>query len=258
MPNRMLHSLRKTMTLLVGGAVCVALLFFLVARNTGTADAPAIGNINGIKVSIPKNYLFGWVQYEGQEPLDPFPVSTPTFDSKILHFAMLLRLSNFQPITTPQDKADYDESMSRVFPDYKEMWLGVGFHLDTYNPKDGLLKHVVTNWEKDGAERGPYIKQKSPVDGLVYENSVRPAETKIPRSPHYAFFYDETTYKTFIHCQSHTQYVPPYATFTDCHHLFVVPEFKIVAEAIYTKKDLPRWREIEEETKKIIHSFIVQ
>jgi hypothetical protein len=163
---------------------------------------PAIGNINGVKIAVPQEYLDGWVQYEGQEPLDPIPIKTPTFDTRILDFAILVRLSNFQPIRTAQDKSDYYQATSKAPPpDFSETWTTVDFQVKPYQITRGNFKQTIYNWENVlSAGWGPFIKQKQRVSGLVHEDSVKSYDPKAPccHSGHFDFFYDEKTLLTFI------------------------------------------------------------
>lgn len=225
-----------------------------------TSTGPAIGKINGIKISIPHYYLLSGVQYEGEEPLMMIPRKyIPTFDTNIQDFAILLRLSNMQPIRTDQDERDYDQAQrnSGHVSSY-ETWTTIGFSPKWYDDT-GSLKGVVTEWETDKAHWwGPFVMQKERISGLVHEDSTQPIHNDKDGVGHFDFFYDDGTFDTFIYCQTFRRLVPPNDLFNSCNHLFVIPELKVVAEATYTKNDLPRWREIEKESKSIIHSFIVQ
>ena len=88
----------------------------------------AIGNMNGIKLSIPYYYLNSGVQYYGQHPLTLLPpIANPTHDTEIEHFAILLRLSNFRPITTTQDREEHYRSGLTANPDYYGTWTTIGF-----------------------------------------------------------------------------------------------------------------------------------
>ena len=106
---------------------------------------------------------------------------------------------------------------------------------------------------------GPFVRQEDLAFGLVQEISVQPmGPANSTVHPKRVFLYDKDTLLTFISCETMKQQVPPFATFSSCYHDFIVPELKVVGEAIYSKTDLYRWREIETEIKKIVHSFVVQ
>jgi hypothetical protein len=57
------------------------------ANQLDTSAGAAVGNINGVKLSIPHYYLLSGVQYRGEEPLMMKPRTfIPTFDTEIEDF----------------------------------------------------------------------------------------------------------------------------------------------------------------------------
>jgi hypothetical protein len=219
----------------------------------------AVGSINGVKLSIPANYLMGGVEYKkNNEKSIITKRSTPTFDSEINDFGIRLRLSNLEPIMTDNDWQEWlhPEKMHSHFIYEYEIWTIIGIYPGWYAP-DGSLKSELSNWARDDSHWGPFVNQPKQVYGLKHSTSVQtPDGHRV--SGQYEYFYDDVTWATFIYCKTSRQQVPPFDTFTTCHHDFIVPEIKAVADAIYTKKDLERWRTIEKKTKALVHSFIVK
>jgi len=125
-------------------------------------------------------------------------------------------------------------------------------------PRSGSLIHELNAWEKDEAHWGPYIKQKERIYGLTHSISVQTVDKHSPNTlGQFEFFFDDDKSTTFISCESVRRKVPPFDTFSTCKIDFLIPEIKVFVEAIVTKKDLSRWREIEDKANKDFRSFIV-
>jgi hypothetical protein len=105
---------------------------------------------------------------------------------------------------------------------------------------------------------GPFILQEVEVYGLKHAVSKKQEKEKTSVIQPDELFYDITTWDTFITCSNYHRKVPPFDLLSHCEHLFIVSELKAVASIGYEKDDLPRWREIEREIRKIAHSFIVE
>jgi hypothetical protein len=236
----------------------------LSSAETDGLDAstpPIIGNINGMKLSIPKTYLvISALRYagEGQTLTQPRQMM-PSFESQIRKFVIRLRLSTLRPTKTLGDLYDLNNTQTKFAPNgkltssYYETWTNISISPEHYLEGNGVEKEK-NEWLNNESSHGPFVRQDAPVAGLVHEESAQPARGDLS---HYEFFYDEETRKTFIFCQSGHSSLHA-MTYDDCSQVFIIPELKAMAEATYTKKDLPRWREIEEATQKIVHSFIVQ
>lgn len=221
---------------------------------------PAVGNMAGVKLSVPHHYLAAGVHYKGEEVwIRSRPPRPPrTFDSEIEDFSMLLRLSTLQPITTKQDWADYQEYGRTAHPQPDNHWLTMSFFPHTYEVNRGTLKGIVDRSMEDEAKRGPFLLQDVEVYGLKHARSTQQEKEKASSSQTDEFFYDPTTWGTFIRCANYHRKVPPFDPLSSCDHLFIVPELKAVASVHCKKEDLPRWREIERAIKNIAHSFIVE
>lgn len=231
------------------------------ASNPLEANAkPAVGNMAGVKLSIPHHYLAAGVHYKGEEvwkrPRTPSPPRT--FDSEIEDFSMVLRLSTLKPITTQQDWADYLEYGRTAYPRPDNRWLTMSFFPHTYAVNHGTLRGVVNRWVVDDITKwGPFILQDTEMYGLTRARSTQ-QEKERSSGQIDELFYDSTTWGTFIECANSHRKVPPFDPLSSCDHLFIVPELRAVASVRCSKEDLPRWWEIERAIKDIAHSFIVK
>lgn len=219
---------------------------------------PAIGSVNGIKLSIPNYYLLSGVQYKGEEPLSQERRSvSPTLETPIESFAILLRLSNLQPIRTAQDQEDRRQSEQTARPFIAETWTMIGFYPKLYLENDGSLKPAYDNWVKDHGYWGPFV-EKEPIFGLNHMISVQSIDNGSNNHGQFEFFFDRGNWTTFIYCETQRARITPFDTVTHCTDMFVLPDLKVVAEADMTKKDLYRWREINQTVDNIAKSFIVR
>ena len=235
-----------------------------LASNPLAARPPAVGTINGVRLSIPNYYLLAGVQYKGEEPLMRTPRTfTPTIDLEIEHFAIRIRSSNFQPIKTLEDLHDLYELRRTSKSSYDETWIAIGVYPKLY-VSTGTVEKERDSWEHDAVltNRGPFTRQPDLMYGLAHSTSPHPVDDA-PSGIRYHgwgfdYFFDEATSKTFIYCHTVKMFVAPFAINTRCTHHFTIPELHAVAEAFHTKSDLSRWREIEEHAKSIFHTFVVQ
>lgn len=230
------------------------------ASNPLEANAkPAIGNMAGIKLSIPHHFLAAGVHYKGEEVWvrSRTPPPPRTFESEIEDFSMLLRLSTLQPITTKQDWADHMEYGRTAYPRPDNRWLTMSFFPHTYAVNRGTLKGIVVWTMEDEAKWGPFVLQDVEMYGLKHAKSTQQEKERSSGQTD-EFFYDSTTWGTFIRCANSHRKVPPYDPLSSCDHLFIVPELKAVASVHCKREDLSRWREIERAIKNIAHSFIVE
>lgn len=221
---------------------------------------PAVGNIAGIKLSISHHYLLAGVHYKGEEVWTGSQNPRPprTFDSEIEDFAMLLRLSTLQPITTKQDWADYQTYGQTAYPRPDNRWLTMSFFPRTYAANKGTLQPIVNRNMEDEPKWGPFILQDMDLYGLKHAKSKQQENEKGSSSQTDEFFYDPTTWGTFIRCANYHRKVSPFDPLSSCEHLFIVPELQTVVSVHCKKEDLSRWREIEGAIRIIAHSFIVK
>jgi hypothetical protein len=99
----------------------------------GDKECPAIGNVDGVKLAIPRAYLFGPVTYKGDDIWKTTSAGgrkrRPSFANEIENFGILVRLSDFRPIETQRDREDYQNVESRMGPAVlppQNRWILVG------------------------------------------------------------------------------------------------------------------------------------
>ncbi|WP_321899961.1 hypothetical protein [Paraburkholderia heleia] len=206
------------------------------------------GVMNGVKLKIPDNYLMNGVEYEGERRDGTDSGLAETKQSKIDNFGILLRLSTLRPIETDADLHDWHAAQSK--PIFQKNWMMVSFdnHYPIKKNSDG--PDMIPAW-------GPYVADKIMPYGLMHFESTQSVDDGARNQyGHVEYFYNRSTLTTIM-CQTHKPRTPPFNDFSICHHYFFIPDLNVMAEAFYTKNDVSRWKKIEDEVKKIAHSFIV-
>ncbi len=237
---------------------------------SGDKVCPVVGKMGGVKLAIPEHYILGPVTYKGVDIWNAESFKNrpkhPDFDTEIDNFAIRIRLSNFKPIESKQDWKDYGklgEMTASNPPPLENRWIHVSFSSPTaYDDETcrGSQRCYFENLMKDDMHWGPFLPQKTDVYGLKhYVSAQRPAIGK-SIGKFDEFFYDAATQKTMITCSNDLMEVPPYIHLSSCQHGFVVPELQGFADVDYNhpaNESLARWREVEDEIRKPVQSFIV-
>ncbi|MGF6771955.1 hypothetical protein P3T18_004443 [Paraburkholderia sp. GAS199] len=210
------------------------------------------GMMNGVHLSILKNYLVSDVTYENEIPLRKKQKSSGNSQYKnISDFGILVRLSNFSPRVSPQDWKDWSAASTKAHPSFMKSWMMADF--DNRHRVDLAQLDMPEKLHEDDAHWGPFVRDKNLENGLIHYESVQ----SVDDNPvgHVEYFYQKSS-RTTILCKTHRVHVAPFDTYDECQHYFFVPDLNVMAEAFYTKADLPRWNEIESQIKKTVHSFI--
>jgi hypothetical protein len=218
----------------------------------------SVGNIDGVKLSIPNNYLLSGLLYKGEEQWSMARRTfTPSFDSEIENFAIVVRQSTLQPIQSAQDRSDFIASHRTAYTPPEKKWISVAFTAKPYRFGGGTLRKAFEGNIKDEAHWGPFIRQADDVYGLGHH--VSPQKYNHVSGQIDELFFDEKKSTSFIECENTHRRVAPFDALIFCDHYFVLPEIRAVASVHYTDRDvIARWREVEAEITKIAHSFVVQ
>jgi hypothetical protein len=212
----------------------------------------ATGVVNGVTLKIPRNYLIHSVAYVGESRDGMGPASAAATERSIIdNFGILLKTSTLQPITTAADKVEWRQAFEK--PLFSKTWMLVSFDNHYPVPKDASHDRpaMIEEW-------GPYDQDKASPFGLKHFDSIQPVDRgNRGFHAHVEYFYDHDSLTTIV-CQTYRKKVEPYDTFDICEHHFFIPELNLMADAIYTKSDLPRWAEIAKRVKEIAHTFIVK
>lgn len=232
----------------------------------GACRLVTVGNIAGIKLSVPNDYVLYGVHYKGDATRNSSHHAPPrSFASEIQEFSLLLHLPTLQPGQNEQVWPSYLEFRQPVRHRPGGRSFSVSFSSDSYAANGGQLQAVLDRYMKgymkDDSQGGPFISQDGEVYGLKHalskhQENERSRKHSITQSDQ--LLYDPTTWGTVITCGTYRRNEPPFDLLSDCEHQFVVPELKVVASIHYEKADLSHWQEIENVIKQITHSVVVE
>lgn len=208
------------------------------------------GVLNGVRVCIPTSYLLNGIVHAG-EPRDGLGAASNSAiaNSNIDNFGILVRLSDLHPLTTSSDREAWEQALAK--PEFPKTWMMVSFDVRTRFPStQDSVPSMIPDW-------GPYNKDKAPLYGLEHFDSIQSVDDGTRGMYGHVEYFFNPKLGTTIMCQTHRKKVAPFDTFSMCEHHFPIPDLKVMAIAIYTKKDVPRWGDIEDTVRKIAHSFVV-
>lgn len=224
---------------------------------------PTLGQMNGIKLAIPGYYLLGPIGFKGidiwnAESWKNRP-KTNSFDNEFDNFAIRIRLTNFRPIESVEDKRDYEKLGSIIGPPPAEnRWIHVGIQVWQHELN---FRTAVAGWLKDQANRGPYEALPQVWQLNHYSASVKPSvdDTTWAQTTQWEFFYDPVAWRTFIYCRN---VVTPttHIALKQCTHKFFMDELRASVEidTLYNETELASWAAREREVSKIIRNFVVK
>ena len=224
--------------------------------------------MGGKRLAIPQHYLFGIKAYKGVDIWNAESWAkrpkNPTMESELDDFAIAIRLSDFRPRETSRDEADYRRLGSFIdVPPPENRWIEVGFvarGVRDMSLADMNFKTTVQRWLRDehNPPWGPFVRQPD-IRGLTHYASVQPPRLVLTAEPHREFFFDPDGYGTFISCETVVRPPPQNDLSTHCQHSFFLPGIKarVEVDGVRDKADLARWKEIEANIRRIVHSFIV-
>ncbi|MBF0311316.1 MAG: hypothetical protein HQL56_17510 [Magnetococcales bacterium] len=225
------------------------------ARPFDKTLCPAIGHINGIKVSIPKHYLFAGVQYVGEDVWSGKRRNfTPTFDSEIFHFALLLRFKTMRPIENEQDWKDHGKSQGEVVNNLTSLWVRPGFDSNAHDIKKPNLEPVFQNKINKGYF-GPWEMQNEEVFNMKHYKSTGLSNMTLSE-PDRDLYYSDKNSGTIIECERYHNHDKT-LILTSCRHLFMFPELGSSVKVEYPEEYLNQWEKIENALKQIGLSFKV-
>lgn len=231
-----------------------------VARPIIVRAGFVVGNMGGVKISVPNSYLIPApsVEYKGEDIWRPSKTTPPrSFESEIVGIALLLRDTDLQPILTKEDVDEYQTEYKPSSSNRDHRWIIIGFDTRFYALNHGSMQSTYEGWIKDEAHLGPWIPQETDVSGLKHFVSKKQNVNTTDISPPDEFFYDSSTRNTFIECTNRRRAVPPFDARSGCTQRFNFPELKAQVSVHYPKADLPRWREIESSIQKMVHTLVV-
>lgn len=263
--------------LAISGAIVVVLIagFYLApgfmfhqvlqTAKQQSLPSPTIGNMNGVKLSIPYGYRQFPMEYEDEsvwEPKKEHPFRT--FDSRINNFSIHVQWPTLEP-RSPKNEASFLHS-SNILGAHG--WLVVGINAkDLRNPSSSLpdlglsgrLRNRLTHPERSRTPAGVRheLKGLDPITGLQIAVPVGAGSEK-RQMWNDALYWNgdrDQTISTYIECP-HGAFSSPDVV-GSCHHSFVIQELKSEVAITYKANLLPQWREIQAKTQQLIMSFKV-
>jgi hypothetical protein len=237
---------------------------------SGDSECPAVGNIGGIRLAIPPAYLFGPVAYKGDDVWKPAPGNrkhAPSFANEIENFAILVRLRDFRPIETTRDRQDYQQVESNIAPAVlptQNRWILVGIKSSAASISPDCRRGVRCYFDgirKDAAGWGPFVLQRERVYELDHYLSLHTPTLGKPGGGFDEFFYAPSGENTLITCSNKPMTPAPHARLAFCDHDFVISELGVLVTVHYddpAKEELPRWRDVEQNIRRIVTSFVVR
>jgi hypothetical protein len=235
---------------------------------------PQIGNIHGVRLSIPAHYLFFPVEYEGESvwaPRHDKPVRT--FDSQISNFAVYVQWPDFKP-RLPENEKSYHASLRepgahdwfrlalvardiKAFPRSDAPGLVAPPRVD--NGLARILKGYLNHPERYGIPKDVRYEIRG-TDPRLQLNVALPVGPQTERfhSWNKALYWagdKDRRVSTLIECWNGAFSNP--RTVAECRHSFELDELKSKVTITYKANWLPLWREIEAKTRSPILSFQV-
>jgi hypothetical protein len=215
---------------------------------------PSIGNIGGIDVSIPQNYLLSGVVYVGQDAWTySAKQEAPSYKRTIDNIDFLLRLSNLEPIRSQADWNDWIKALNGK-PFLYETWLtGSVFNRAGMYPSDGTYKTIIPRYWESSVPFGKFNIHAPNEYGLAHY-LVKKQQAWAPGE----LYFDPETWTNLITCDTEKGTPPLGVTTSLCSDTFLIPELRVVVDAHFAKDKLYRWREIQSRITEIVDSFVVK
>jgi len=213
----------------------------------------AIGNLKGIRVSIPQKYRFFSVIYEGEDTWRPETKrkAPATFDTPISSFSILVRLPNMEPLSPANEQSWRDFQRNNGTDD---SWIDF----------EGRLRSIEippAEWQERALKmQRPLISKSHGWElrrlnekryGLTVEVQVGPDKKKNDVRIE-DLLYDQEGRNTLIECGTGGT-KPAGAHF--CHQFFLIPEMNLFMDVRYRASKLPEWSTIQANVTSLVNSF---
>jgi len=241
---------------------------YWIAMSAAVRRAPdSVGTIGGVKIRIPALYRHNsLVTYISNAGLAggrtggaTVDASAPTINTPIDTVSVDVRQSDFQPVASPQEQADFGlaENTVRAPPPVENRWLHIQVSSKGY-PMDPQAR-----FEDDANSRwshGPFEKLPD-TWGLVHYRATTPLTSGIMNAQYEYFFDPRNIAGTLIVCENLMRAVTPYDVYAQCTLSFNLPSFHARAlmrpVGITDKSDFANWRELEAKTSHMLNAFVV-
>jgi hypothetical protein len=241
---------KKTFILLLTAFVMTVAL--ARCSNEKALNQPGIGSINGIRIVIPAEYKLFPVEYEGDEIWENPPQRhRPGPDVPIRSFSILLHFPDYAPLNSENRISWVGRSSEN-----DNSWIDVGVDPLEKSPDSspdwfsGYIERMMKS-EINGSHEPVWFFERSSAlsHGLIHERKMGPDYTKMSID-NVDVFYDVNRSETYVVCGAGAG-GPKF-----CHQRFVMPELGGLVDVHYARENLPKWKEIQDNVKRLIGSFI--
>jgi len=217
---------------------------------------PAVGNLSGVRVSIPHEYLAFGVTYVGESSMDAKPRErVPDFNTPIQSFSLLLRLSDLQPRRTAQDQKEWAAQMHSREANFTKWCMGVEVtNIEFPNHGVDWLKAAVDRYLGMKDIGGDEYFDAADVSGLT-----RKITKNLKSAPSYEtqhdLMFDKDKKLSLITCRHTRRDGEDHDTEVQCVQTFYLDDLHAIVNLRYDDIYLENWRVYQKELTKLLQSF---
>lgn len=223
-----------------------------------TPRPPAVGNLSGVHISIPHDYLDFGVTYLGEGATDPKPrEQVPSFNTPIQSFSILLRLADLQPRRTAQDQQDWAEQMHSREANFTKWWMGIEVTNIEF-PNHGA------DWLQAAVDR--YLKLKDFGGDEYFDDADKVGlKRKITRilnsAPSYEtqhdLMFDKDKKLSLITCRHTRREGETHDSEVECVQTFYLEDLHAIVNLRYDEPYIVNWKDYQRKITDLLRSFVV-
>lgn len=213
-----------------------------------------VGNINGVKISIPPKYWASVVLQNKENPDScSDSLSQVEYKCPIWAISLFLRYPSFAPIYTQQDLNEWHSNFMRPFEkqDPGQHWLAMGYRGDMYLNTQGDLRAMYRSHFEEATKHFGQLScdSKYLLEHCITEKQDVPAKVN-------EFYFDVKNGQTLIECE---RYAPPNGRLISCQHYFVVPKIRAVAEiGVSSDMEVAMWESFNQALQDVAASLVAK
>lgn len=229
------------------------------SKDANAPQAPALGNLKGVPVSIPAEYQFFAVNYVGENVWAGIKNKEPaTLDTPIESFGIRVRLPDLVPVSSLELLAEW-KKITNTSPFYP--WINPSVRSLIYDKPPGewgkawigrVIDHGISSANKGNGWH--YERAKEKKMGLVVMNLIGPDPSKYVYE-NKTLMYDEETWNTVVFCPAGPRPVP--GGKATCEHRFHIHEMNASVTFNFYPEHLEGWRTNQEKITALLRVFVV-